>query len=478
MLFNGLDFKNARNWPAFDKEMFESIAAWRTEARAKQLVPDGALRVWLLLSGRGFGKTRIGSEQAKEFAWLYPGSRQLVAAPTFADARDICFEGQSGLVSVLPPNCIADWNRSIGELVLKNGSRFDLLSADEPERVRGRQYHRAWADELASFRGRATGKRDATGSAIAGTPDQMFTQIRLSTRLRSPVGPKIVVSTTPKVLSILKDLKANPRTFLTTGSTYENRDNLADEALQDWIELYEGTRLGRQELHAELLEEIEGALWTRLMLEEARLDPKKAELPTFRRVVIAIDPAVTANKRSNETGIIAAGLMANGRAVVLQDGSGKYTPDQWAAKALAMAESWNASRIVGESNQGGDMVESVLRSKAPNMSYKHVNATKGKILRAEPVAHLYERRMVDHWGAFPLLEDQMASYTGDESEVSPDHLDALVWALTELCLTSRKTPLVGPGMAEGPSSHFTNLPSVGITMDSGPSPFPGSGPTF
>jgi phage terminase large subunit-like protein len=401
-----------------------------------------------------------------------------VAAPTFADARDVCFEGESGLVSVIPENCIDNWNRSIGELILKNKSRFDLLSADEPERVRGRQYHRSWTDELASFRGRATGKRDATGSAIAGTPDQMFTQIRLATRLPSRIGPRIIVTTTPKVLSILKALKANPRTFLTTGSTYENRDNLAGEALQDWIDLYEGTRLGRQELHAEILEEIEGALWTRIMLEEARLDPKKDQLPSFRRVVIAIDPQATANKRSSETGIVAVGLAPNGRACVLQDGSGSYSPDQWAAKALSMYTNWNASRIVGEINNGGDMVEAILRSKAPNVSYKHVSATKGKIVRAEPVSHLYERHLVDHWGAMPLLEDQMCSFTGEEGEVSPDHLDALVWALTELCLTTRNKPLVGPGAPVEQSNHWTSLPSVGINLDDQPAPYPGTGLAF
>ena len=468
MLFKGLDLQNRANWSPFDIEMFESISRWKAIARSKQLVPPGSWRVWLLLSGRGFGKTRLAAEQAKEYAWQFPGSRQLVSAPTFADARDICFEGESGLVSIIPENCVDDWNRSIGEMKLKNGSRFDLLSADEPERVRGRQYHRTWADELASFKGRATGKRDATGSAISGTPDQMLNQIRLATRLPSLPGPKIIITTTPKVLTLLKALKVSPRTFLTTGSTYENRDNLADEALKDWIELYEGTRLGRQELHAELLEEIEGALWTRLMLDECRLDPKKSIIPAFRRVIIAVDPAVTANKRSSETGIIVAGLTAAGRAMILQDASGKYTPDQWASKVVSLYENWNASRVVGETNQGGDMVENVLRSKAPNISYRHVSATKGKIIRAEPVAHLYERRLVDHWGPMPVLEDQMTSYTGEEGETSPDHLDALVWALTDLCLTSKKKPLVGPGMESGPSNYFTKLPTTGITLEDTP----------
>lgn len=465
MLFSP-DFlpKDAITWAPADRDMAQSLLEWKAEGRLKQLEPGGLWRVWMLLSGRGFGKTRTAVESVKAYAWKNPGSRTLVAAPTFADARDICFEGESGLVSKIPANCIEDWNRSIGELVLINGSRFDLLSADEPDRVRGRQYHRAWADELASFKGKASGKRDATGGAVAGTPDQMFNQIRLACRL--PPDPRILVTTTPRPLKLLKALRLNPRTVVTAGSTYENEANLADAALQDWIELYEGTRLGRQELHAEILEDVEGALWNRMMFDDCRLDPRKEELPRFSRVVIAIDPAVTANKRSSETGIMAVGLTSKGRAVVLQDGSGKYSPDEWATKALSMYDRWSASRIVGESNNGGDMVESTLRAKAPNVSYKHVNASKGKIVRAEPVASLYERKLVDHWGSFPVLEDQCCAYTGEESEDSPDRMDALVWGLTDLLLTTRRSPIVGPVNIDSTTS-WTGPGISGIVGESG-----------
>lgn len=468
--FNPLLPKNLDSWSQADQDMFVSLLSWKFQGRRNQLEPRGLWRVWLLLAGRGFGKTRTAAEACKEYAMTHPGGRTLVAAPTFADARDICFEGESGLVSKIPKNFVKDWNRSIGELILVNDHRFDLLSADEPDRVRGRQYHRAWADELASFKGKASGKRDATGGAVPGTPDQMFNQIRLATRL--PPDPRIIITTTPRPLKLLKSLIANPRTVVTRGSTYENAKNLAGAALQDWLELYEGTRLGQQELHAEILEEIEGALWTRLMLEDARLDPRKAELPKFRRVVVAIDPAVTANPRSSETGIIAAGLTGNGRAIVLEDGSGKYSPDQWAQKALQMYERWDASRIVGEQNQGGDMVEATLRSKAPNVSYRHVNATKGKIVRAEPVAHLYERKLVDHWGPFPLLEDQLCSFTGQDSEESPDRMDAMVWALTDLCLRTKAPPLVVAPQVENTNSWDMSEIS-GITAGTDPTMFSG-----
>ena len=220
------------------------------------------------------------------------------------------------------------------------------------------------------------------------------------------------------------------------------------------LNLYEHTRLGRQELYADILDEIEGALWTREMIDATRLDPNRDQLPRFKRVVVAVDPAVTANKRSNETGIVAIGQTYKNHAVVLEDASGQYSPDGWADRAIKAYKQWHATRIVAENNQGGDMVEAVFRSRPDGalLPIKLVTATKGKIVRAEPVAALYEQRKIGHWGIFPKLEDQLCEFTGDDStEESPDRLDALVWGLTELLLTGRSVPYVAVSGATAPS---------------------------
>src|SRR4051812_2089914 len=290
------------NWSPEDKQMFESIAGWLETARPNQLTPrdnprtrDGVWRVWLLLAGRGFGKTRTSAEDVKSFAWQVPGARVGVFAASFADGRDVCFEGESGLLNVVPEICIETWNRSIGEMVLINGSRFRLFSAEEPDRIRGHQFHRSWADELASYRGKIS-KRDAAAEGVPGTPRPMLAQIELATRLKP--DPRIIVSTTPRPLKVLRELLARSTTVSTTGTTMENRDNLAPAFLETVLNLYEHTRLGRQELYADILDEIEGALWTRDMIDATRLDPNRDQLPRFKRVIVAVDPAITANKRS------------------------------------------------------------------------------------------------------------------------------------------------------------------------------------
>ncbi len=431
--------------------MFDTIATWLSTARYNQLTPQGQWRIWLLLAGRGFGKTRTCAEDLKSYAWRNEGSRIGVFAASFADGRDICFEGESGLVSIIPPSCIEVWNRSIGELKLINGSIMRLFSAEEPDRVRGHQFHRAWADELASYKGKIT-KKDAAAEGVPGTPKPMLEQIQLATRLKP--DPRILISTTPRPLKLLKELIARSTTVLTGGSTLENRDNLAPEFLQTVLDLYEGTRLGRQELFAEILDEVEGALWNRKMIDDTRLDPKKDKLPPFKRIIVAVDPAVTANRRSNETGIIVIGLTFNNRAIVLQDASGKFSPDGWADRVISAYQNWGAHRIVAESNQGGDMVETIMRSRegGRNLPVKLVSATKGKIVRAEPVAALYEKQRVAHWGVFAKLEDEMCEYTGDGgAEESPDHLDALVWGVTELMLGGRNIPFAAAGAIASPS---------------------------
>lgn len=436
------------------------MSAWMRTAREKQLTPMGQWRIWLLLAGRGFGKTRTAAEDLKRFAWENDGVRVGLCAPTFADMRDICFEGESGLLGIIPPSCIdGKFNRSIGELKLKNGSMFQGYSADEPDRLRGMQFHRFWADELASYKGKIT-KKDAANEGVPGTPKPMLTQIELCTRLKP--SPRIIITTTPRPLKLLKEIIARKSTVVTSGNTYENRGNLADEFIQSVVDLYEGSRIGRQELYAEILDEIEGALWTRAMVDETRLNPKKDELPAFKRIVIAVDPAVTANKRSNETGIVVIGLTFSGRAIVLQDASGKYTPEGWAKETVRCYENWKADRVVAEKNNGGDLVERNLRAISANLPVKLVDATKGKIVRAEPVAGLYEQKKVAHWGVFPVLEDQMCEYTGEETEESPDRLDALVWGLTELMLSGKPVPHVA---FPGGSVATSVWPSAGAVSD-------------
>ncbi|MDE2096224.1 MAG: DNA-packaging protein [Patescibacteria group bacterium] len=446
--------------------MFLSMSNWVRTAREKQLTPKGMWRIWLLLAGRGFGKTRTAAEDIKRYAWENDGARIGICAPTFADMRDICFEGESGLLGIIPPSAIdGKFNRSIGELKLKNGSMLHGFSADDPDRLRGHQFHRFWADELASYKGKIT-QKDAATEGVPGTPKPMLTQIELCTRLKP--SPRIVITTTPRPLKILKEVIARRGTVVSSGSTYENRDNLAQEFISSIVDLYEGSRLGRQELYAEILDEVEGALWNRLMLDETRLDPKKDSLPSFKRVVVAVDPAVTANPRSNETGIVVIGLTFGGRAIVLQDASGKYTPEGWATEAVRCYENWKADRVVAEKNQGGDLVAATLRAISSNLPVKLVDATKGKITRAEPVAGLYEQKKVSHWGIFPALEDQMCEYTGAEREESPDRLDALVWGLTELMLTGRPVLHVAvPGGNSAPSAWPTagDVGSFSVTTD-------------
>jgi predicted phage terminase large subunit-like protein len=334
-----------------------------------------------------------------------------VIAPTHADARDVCVEGESGLLKVIPPECVEAWNRSLGELILKNGSRFKLFSADEPERLRGPQFHRAWADELAAWKSPAA-----------------FDQIMLGLRLG--VSPRLVITTTPKPVSLVKELVGRSDVFLTHGRSEENAAHLAPGVLESLRGRYEGTRWGRQELDGEIVEEVEGALWQLDAIEAQRVK----EAPLLEQIVIALDPAVTATARSDETGIVTVGRGKDGKMYVLADASGIYTPDGWARRAAALFQEWDADLIIGEVNEGGDLIERMLRMADVSLPFKAVRASKSKVTRAWPVATLYERGMVHHVGSFRKLEDQMCLFTGADglAKGSPDRVDALVWAITEL----------------------------------------------
>lgn len=398
-----------------EAEIYDLVYSWEHWARPEQLTPPGAWNVWLILSGRGWGKTRTAAEDMKAYGLRHKQSRLAVIAPTYADARDTCIEGDSGLLNILPQHTILNWNRSLGELVLTNGTRYKLFSADQPERLRGPQHHRAWFDELCAAR------------FAEETWTQMMFGLRLGTH------PQVVVTTTPKRgHKFLKKLVGRPDVHVTRGDTFDNARNLAAETLASLRALYGDTAIGRQELYGELLEDVEGALWNSDLLEATRVSTH----PDLTRIVVAIDPAVTAEEHSDETGIVVAGIDRDGHGYVLADRSLRGSPHTWAQVAVGEYLAWHADRIVAEVNNGGDMVEHVIRGVAKEMqvsvAYKQVRASRGKHLRAEPVSALYEQGRVHHVGLLPLLEDQMCSWEPLPGMPSPDRLDALVWALTEL----------------------------------------------
>lgn len=390
---------------------------WLSRARSNQLTPQGEWwDIWLLNAGRGFGKTRSGAEDVGWFAIENGGSRVAVVAKTFADARDTCVEGESGLLSVIPDTWVETWNRSLGELVLKNGSVFKLFTSEAPSKLRGPQHHRAWIDELASWE-----SFDAF--------DQTMFGLRLGHR------PRAVVTTTPRPVGVIKELlgRVGKDVALSTGSTYDNAANLPESFFRRLRERYEGTRLAEQELHAKLLLDVPGALWSYATIRRW----EGGELPPLERVVVAIDPAVTSSAKSDETGIVVAGRIAGMspiQGIVLEDGSLRGTPHEWGKKAIDLYRKWHADRIVAEVNNGGELVVQNLRTIDPNVPVTTVHASRGKLTRAEPISALYEQSRVSHATRFAALEEQMTTYDGGPGLKSPDRMDALVWALTELLM--------------------------------------------
>ncbi len=385
------------------------IYRWTLKARPNQLPPLGDWRTWLVLAGRGFGKTRVGAEWVRSQVESGRCSRLALVGPTSADARDVMVEGESGIKAVCPP-----WNRpryepSKRRLTWPNGAIATMYSADEPERLRGPQHDGAWADEIGSWR-------------YPSAWDMLMFGLRLGS------NPRAVATTTPKPIGLVKELMKAPTTHLTRGTTYDNSENLARGFLEGIISKYEGTRLGRQELNAELLEDTPGALWTMITLEACRV----TQVPQMERIVVGVDPSISNNDGSNETGIVAVGKGENGQFYTLEDASMNGSPSEWATAAIATYHKVKADRIVVEVNQGGDMVEHTIRSVAggENIPITKVHATRGKYLRAEPIAAIYEQGRFHHLGFFPDLESQMSSWV--PGDTSPDRLDALVWAATDL----------------------------------------------
>ena len=401
---------------------------WGFWARPEQLEPSGDWNTWVALAGRGWGKTRAGAEWVRHR--IRSGDKIVhCVAPTKGDVRRVMVEGDSGLLNV----CWSGdstyrgkhigfpvWSPTNNSLTWENGAKAVFFSAEDPERLRGPQAYSAWCDELCAWRN------------AQDTWDMMMFGLRLGKH------PKVFVTTTPKTTKLIRTILDDEKTTVSKGSTYDNAANLADTFLDAVRKTYEGTRLGRQELYAEILDEASGALWNRTLL--AKCEIEKDEVPNLSRIVVSIDPAITSNSESDMTGIVVAGIDVNGIAYVLEDHTGRYTPQQWAAKAVELYHEHLADRVVAERNQGGDMVRHTLHTEDENLPVKLVHASRGKMARAEPVSALYEQDKVKHVRGLNDLEDQMVQWEPLGSIGSPDRLDALVWAITDLSLNGYAKP--------------------------------------
>lgn len=397
--------------------------AWEFWGRPNQFAPPGAWSAWLILAGRGWGKTRTGAEWIRDRVARGVARRIAVIGRTAADARDVMVEGESGILAVSPPWDRPKYEASKRRLTWKNGAVATVFSADEPDLLRGPQHDTGWADELAAWR-------------YADAWDQFQFGLRLG------ASPQAVVTTTPRPTKLIRELAKDPSTRVTRGTTFENRGNLAARFLNRVVAKYQGTRLGRQELEGLLLDDSPGALWKRAWFDDLRV----RALPDLVRVVVAIDPAVAdpALARQNqtaETGIVVCGLDRRGEGYVIDDLSGHYSPDEWARLAVGAYKDRKADRIIGEVNNGGALVEFTVRTVDPNVSFKAVHASRGKAIRAEPVSALYEQKRIHHLGLLPELEDQMATWDAAGGGKSPDRLDAAVWGLTELIVDSNVIPV-------------------------------------
>jgi phage terminase large subunit-like protein len=414
------------------RELETLLASWDLNARSDQWPPasagnDGAWSVWLVMGGRGAGKTRTGAQWVRGLALgepdfaVRPVGRIALIGETAADVRDVMIEGVSGILAVHARSERPTWEPSRRRLEWPNGAIAQAFSAEDPESLRGPQFECAWLDEFAKWR------------HAQETFDMLQFGLRLGER------PRQLVTTTPRPAPALKRLMENPRTIIARATTFANARNLAPSFIETIVGRYAGTRLGRQELEGELIADSEGALWSRQMLEACREDTA----PPLVRIVVAIDPPASSSGRADRCGVVAAGIDADGIVHVLEDCTlGAARPAAWARAAIAYHQKHEADMIVAEVNQGGEMVAAVIHEADASIVVKQVRATRGKYLRAAPVAQLYEQGRVRHAGAFPALEDEMCAFgpEGLSGGRSPDRLDALVWAVTALALTSRSAP--------------------------------------
>ncbi|KQM21401.1 DNA-packaging protein [Novosphingobium sp. Leaf2] len=412
-----------------DKEQDELLTHWKIWARPEQLPPPGDWRTWLVMAGRGFGKTRAGAEWVRALADADPAVRIALVGATMPEVRAVMVEGESGLLAVCPQRHRPHFEPSLRRLVWPNGAQAVLYSAQEPEALRGPQHSHAWCDEVAKW--------DNASARATRAWDNLLLGLRLGEQ------PRVLATTTPRAVPLVQRLMAEPANDLavTRGSTEDNRVNLPARFVADIRRSFGRSLLGRQELDGELIADIEGALWTRALLERCRVQASHE----MARIVVAVDPPASAT--GDACGIVVAGLAADGTAHVLADASvERCGPERWARAVAATADAWRADRVVAEANQGGAMVGSVLRAAQVSLPLRLVHASRGKVARAEPVAALYEAGRVHHAGIFPALEDELCgliaggAYQGPGR--SPDRADALVWALTELMLGMTAQPRV------------------------------------
>lgn len=411
-----------------EQQAEELLWDWRAWARPEQIAPDGEWLTWAVIAGRGFGKSRTGAEWVREEEQAGRATRIALIGETAKDTRDVMVEGPSGLLACYPADERPHYEPSKARVTFRSGAVATLFNATEPDQLRGPQFDCAWCDELAKWRyARETWDMLQFGLRVGDLPRQ-------------------VVTTTPRPIPLLREIIADPTTVITRGKTYDNAANLAPSFLASIRKTYEGTRLGRQELDAEMLDDLPGALWTRDAIDRLRV----TSAPDFRRVVVAVDPSGTKGEGTSDDGddigIVIAGLGVDNQGYVLADRTCNLSPDGWGRRAVAAYHEFKADRIVGERNFGGAMVEHVIRTIDKKVSYREVTASRGKVARAEPVAALYEQGRVHHVGALNDLEDQlcMIAPEGYAGEGSPDRADALVWALTELML-AREPPTAATG---------------------------------
>ncbi len=416
-----------RTWSIARKQemLYRLKYDWSLWAREEQRPPQGDWDFWLYLAGRGTGKTRSAAEEAKLRAAV-PDTRIAVVGPTHGVVRDVCIEGRSGILSVTPPEDIEKYNRSLGQVWLKNGSVYFGYSSTEPDRLRGPEHHFAWFEEFAAHR----------------YPQEVFDMAVMGLRLGD--HPQGVITTTPRPIPTLKAIMADPSTVITRGRTLDNAKNLPLSTMRYLLRRFAGSTLGRQELDGEMLEDIEGALWRRRWIDRDRVGritgfdeygmPSLFQLPPMLTICIGVDPAVTSGEEADETGIVVCGLDHEGVVWVLDDLSMRGTSAQWAQEVAKAYKRYGADVVVAERNNGGDMVEETLRRAYRWIPVKPVWASEGKKTRAQPVASMYEKAgQVRHVGTFPELEDQMCSWdprdAGKANKASPDRMDALVWAV-------------------------------------------------
>ena len=414
-----------------DREAIVLNYSWSFWARLDQTTPAAFLdtspinpkNTWLLLAGRGFGKTRVGAEVVNEEAESGRAGRIGLVGETAADVRDVIVEGESGILAKAKPWFRPVYEPSKRKITWPNGALAFTYNATEPDQLRGPQHDFVWGDELAKWR------------YLQDTFDNAQMGLRLGQH------PRQIFTTTPRPLKVIRELVSDPATIVTRGNTFDNARNLAPTFIAQIRRRFEGTRYGRQELFAEILDDMPGALWTRALLEKCWLRPYPQPFPLhlFRRIVIGVDPAVSNNEGSDETGLVVVGLRAaDGHMVVLEDASGRMSPIEWATVVVRLYRTYKADKIVAEVNNGGDLVETTMHIVDPNLPVRKVHARKGKFTRAEPISAIYERGLAHHLGSLAELEDQMCQFTSDLDVkmlgYSPDRADAMVWAATELMI--------------------------------------------